>query len=91
MNDDGTVENDSNVSSIDANPVEMDFVNYKISQDYLETGYVVDPHKQDCKCMKCFVNHKLKRYNKTCTNIFMVILFLVFIYIVYMLLLRMFM
>ena len=90
LNNDGTLISDDGgnrpIKTISENPIEIDIIS---SSTEIHSD-VVEPHDSGCKCVKCFVKHKL-RGNFTYTNIFSVITFLIIVYIIYMLLLRVFM
>jgi len=84
LDNDGSLENSSGVSSLNEKPIEVDVIQTEVSVSH----NIIEPHRHNCKCMRCFVYHKFKKHNKTCTNALYVILFLIFIYLLYMLILK---
>ena len=90
LNNDGTLVSDIPINSIDSNPIEIDIVRSTSESSVDFENDIIEPHMNSCKCMNCFVKHKI-RNNFTYTNIFTTIVFLIIIYLIYMLLVRLFM
>jgi len=87
LNKDGTVDNGGD-KLIENNPVEIISVSANEITGEPESAYdLIEPHVNNCKCMKCFVKNKVGS-NITCSNAIMVIIFLMFVYLIYLLLLR---
>jgi hypothetical protein len=88
LDSNGSLENSSYVSSLNDEPIEVTIVKEKQIQDVSVSQNIIEPHRNRCKCMRCFVYHKFKKHKKTCSNTLYVILFLIFMYLVYMMILK---
>lgn len=89
LNKDGSLENGSE-KICENNPIEIISVSTNEITGESETKYdLVEPHMNNCKCMKCFVKNKIGP-NITCNNVIMVVIFLIFMYLVYIVLLKLF-
>jgi hypothetical protein len=88
LENDGRLENSSDVSSLNDNPVEVAIVKGKHYEEVSVSQNIIEPHRNSCKCMRCFVYHKFKKHKKTCSNTLYLILFLIFMYLVYMMILK---
>ena len=88
LDNDGSLENSSGVSSLNDKPVEVAIIKGKHYEEVSVSHNIIEPHRDNCKCMRCFVYHKFKKHNKTCTHALYVILFLIFMYLLYMMILK---
>lgn len=87
LNKDGSIDNGLD-KFIENNPIEIVSISTNEITGESESRYnLVEPHVNNCKCMKCFVKNKIGP-SVTCNNAIIVIIFLVFIYLIYLLLLR---
>lgn len=86
LNKDGSIDNGS--EKFNENPIEIISISTNEITGESEAQYnLVEPHINNCKCMKCFVRNKVGR-NVTYNNALFVIVFLIFIYLIYLVLLR---
>jgi hypothetical protein len=89
LNKDGSLENGSD-KYIENNPIEIISISTNEVTGEIDSNYnLVEPHINNCKCMKCFVKNKVGS-TVTCNNAILVIVFLIFVYLIYLVLLRLF-
>jgi len=90
LNKDGSIDNSGSEKFSDDNPIEIISVSENEITGESESQYnLVEPHINNCKCMKCFVHNKVGP-KVTYNNALLVIVFLIFMYLIYLVLLRLF-